>query len=483
MEQQLLAISGLFVTAWMAVVLIYNMVKRNYLVASWRNLFLIGFAFFQGFGAFYEVLTGYGYRWYVPQPSAFMTMAMLSPLFMGLTFLFAMMGYRWRFPQAVLPKLELPLTTPMFIASNTVLLGLALGAAIVVPQGYLSGFFTVFKSGFGAAAVALATHFLLARKFNPAGWVLFLVTLVVATVASTVGESGRRGLLSVFMAGGWMWYFHSLRFRTVPGIMLKLGLAGAAAFVFMGAYNTTRGESGRESIATFFSRASQISGLVSRGVVHSRELEGMVYSDTSLNTLFIIDNYPDPYPYVTGNGAGLFFGMPIPREIWPDKPEGLGLILKSQMNVPANLGTGIVGHGWAEGAYFGVVCYAVFFGLLVGAMDRAIAERSWNPYFVAATGASLGNVFGLARGETSIFLALIVAGFIGTWVALSMTNLFLGKVLGAIPMPVPALGENAPPGRWAPGAAVSDEEETPSLVDPGLAAAYSAESQASESPY
>lgn len=471
-HQQWLAISGVLVSVWIGIILFRNLVKRNHIAVSWRNLFLLGVAFFQGFGAYYETVTDGGHRWYVPQDGAYITLAIITPLFLGVFLLCAMFSYRWTWPQKFLPKIQLPMTTPMVIAAIGVLLFASVAAAITVPRGYLSGFFTVFKSGFGSAAFALATYLFLSRKKNPVAWGVFLGTLAVASVVATVGESGRRGVLSVFMAGGWMWFFHTLRYKRVPGTLLKVGAVACLAIVFLSMYNTVRGTGGRESLRAVMARAEQFTALFQRGAVHTNQIQGMFYTDTTINTLFVIDNYPERYPYIAGNGAGLFFGMPIPRFIWADKPKGLGYMLQFQMNVPANLGPGIIGHGWAEGALIGVFGYAIFFGLLLGAMDRAITDRSWNPYFIAATGASLGNVFALPRGETSIFMALIVAAFIGTWLLLTFSKLVFGPILGAISLPMPALGEGMGP---RPEHVEAWDEADPGIavVDPELAASYS----------
>jgi hypothetical protein len=107
--------------------------------------------------------------------------------------------------------------------------------------------------------------------------------------------------------------------------------------------------------------------------------------------------------------------------MWPSKPEGMAVVVERQMRAQANLGIGIIGHGWAEGGWLGVLGYAAFFGFLAGAVDGLIKQRAWNPYFISAIGSCLGQLVAIPRGETSLFFLLVIAGFIGAalnaWIA------------------------------------------------------------------
>jgi hypothetical protein len=99
------------------------------------------------------------------------------------------------------------------------------------------------------------------------------------------------------------------------------------------------------------------------------------------------------------------------------------------MGTPANLGVGILGHGWSEGGILGVIGYAAFFGFFAAAFDNLIRQRMWNPFFLAAIGSSLGNVYALARGETSLFLLQVINGFVGVIIVLYLLKLFFNPVM------------------------------------------------------
>jgi hypothetical protein len=97
--------------------------------------------------------------------------------------------------------------------------------------------------------------------------------------------------------------------------------------------------------------------------------------------------------------------------------------------VPANLGVGCIGHGWAEAGWFGVLYYALTLGILCGIVDRLVRRFANDPFFMISVGCSLGNVLGLARGETSLFLVLITTGFIACQVIFWGARVVLGPYM------------------------------------------------------
>jgi hypothetical protein len=189
---------------------------------------------------------------------------------------------------------------------------------------------------------------------------------------------------------------------------------------------------------TIGKRADQFLDLLTNPRIDPAIIKYILYTDTVPNTLYVLENYPGNHAFMPFHGVIWFFANPIPRSVWPDKPEAFGAMLRDQMNVPPNLGPGIIAHGWAEGWLIGVFGYAVFFGLLVGVVDRAVAERVWNPYFLAVFGSGLGNVIALPRGDTPLFMIQIVAG-----ITASGAILYLLKTLSPVWSSFPVL---LPPG-------------------------------------
>lgn len=461
MEQELCIFSAIITIIWVGLIFFRNLTARSYDLASWRNVFLAGFVHFQAVSVLMEIGTGAGASSFVAQNDTYVVYALTIPLFLIVFLVSAHVGHTMSFVGKALPKLEYPRNTVTVLLFALSLLFMTIAAIALRPGNYVAGFYTTFRFGFGACATGLAAYYLLSRFRDPLAWALFGCTFVIAALASTVGSIGRRGLISVLLVGGWIWYFHILRYKKPSAMVTRLMAVGAVTILIVAVYGTFRGKQEQNMLATFKNRFSQFGSAATGGGLSRESLMQLAYTDTSLRSLFIIENYPERYPHIPGNGAGLFFGMPIPRAIWSDKPEGLGLILRSQMNELANLGPGIIGHGWAEGGWIGIVGYAIFFGVLAGALDRVIKDRAWNPFFLIAIGAALGDVFAIPRGEASIFLALCVAGFFAMWLPTGLMNLFGGSILRSLGSPLPYLGEHAA----AEQAVADDRASETSVVD------------------
>ncbi len=459
MKSLLELISVLVVLGILGLVL-NNLWTRRYDFLSWRNLFLLGFALFYGVGSYFTVTLGVASDLYVPSEAGFSLLLVGVLLFLVLFGAGCALGGRLGWVGRLVPKLELPVTLAGVVACIVALMAAGVLASLLEMTSYLSALGTQFKPGLVTAGMALATYLVLARPFNPAAWAVFLPTLAVAGLVCTVGDSGRRALLGVMMAVAWMWYFYSLRYQTMRKSIVRLGGMGVVTALMLATFATVRQESGAERAVEGFrigTRIQQFARLIRNPTIQRGAYESMVFSDTPTNTMFIMENYPRSYEYLPFHGAVYFIGNPVPRMIWPSKPMGLGIQVQQHLGSPANLGVGIIGHGWAEGAWLGIAGYALFFGILLTAADRLTRERAWNPYFLAAMGSSLGNIFALTRGETSLFLVLAFTSFVGVAVVMCLVKWTLGPIAGAsAPLLVWAAHEA---GYGLPGAVFMDPGE------------------------
>ena len=177
----------------------------------------------------------------------------------------------------------------------------------------------------------------------------------------------------------------------------------------------------------------------------SAGLTALLAQDTPANSTYIIENYPENYERKPLVGALYVAGMPVPRSVWPSKPMGLGIEIMDQMNAVANLAPGIIGHGWYELGFIGIIYYAMFFGLYCGLLDRTLMERAANPFFIAALGAALGNTIALPRGDTPLFFTQVLAAYAAVFGTLIVLNIVLGPVFrGFVPLAPPQPAGSAP---------------------------------------
>lgn len=435
---------GLLV-AVLAIVLM-NILRRRWDALSWRNLFLLGFAEFIALSSFWVsrgVITPG-----VPVDGRGMTMlAWANLLFFALFLPATWRGRRGRFIPRLLPRLSLPVTTPGIIATIVVLLAVSLVATTVIGAGYAAALMHFFRSAPPAAAVALATYYLVSRRFNPTAWALFLSTILIASLVAMVGTVSRRPLLGVFLAIPWMWYWGIWRYRSPSVNVVRLSAALSLVILVLIAYAPFRfmGVQRFGAGATIERRAQQFLELTRDPWrrVTDEIIANYLYNDASVLALYVVEHYPSSYPYTPLHTAAWMLANPVPRAWWPDKPKALGILIKERLGTEANLSAGIVAHGWAEGGLLGVAAFAVFFGLVAGWFDRALADRADNPYFIAMIGGTLGNVLGLARGDVALFFLEILVGMAVVALIMWGINLVFGPVVRAFPPLFPSLWHQA----------------------------------------
>lgn len=414
--------------------------RRTSDVLSIRNLFLLGFMFFYGTAGLFFAFGRYTSENYTAQGSGPLILAASQLVFLGIFLLFDHYGRRWHAPTKLLPKVELTPSTPALLTCIAVMMTASIATLFIGVPGYLTVLVMQFRGGLATAAVALAMYYLLSQRYNPVTWIVFFVTLAFAALATTAGTSGRRDFVGVLAAILWVWYFASLRYRNLALLVPKLAIPAAIGIAVLIGYSGIRHDVAKD--ATIGQRAGQFKQVLTNPAgVTSSGLTALLAQDTPANSTYIIENYPENYERKPLIGAVYVLGMPVPRSIWPTKPMGLGIEIMDQLNAPANLAPGIIGHGWYELGIIGIVYYAMFFGLYCGVLDRALLFRAGNPFFVAALGAALGNTIALPRGDTPLFFTQVLAAYAAVFGVLIFLNIVFGTVFrGFAPLapPLPA---------------------------------------------
>jgi hypothetical protein len=425
-------------TGLLAVVAILarNALRRNWDVLSWRNLFLVGYAHFVFLSGYFTASHGRGViRQGAVTDYTMALYAVLAPLFFVLFLGCAALARNKGLFQRMIPRLELPVTTPAILVSIVVLLTLAVGCMVAPLPKYLLLLAYQFQAGLAITAVGLATYWWLANRFNPASWALLLGTIGLGILLCTAGGIGRRDAVAALIAVPWMWYFATLRYRSAVSMALPVAGLAVAGVLFIAAYTVVRAQGVKEHQGAGVSqRLQQFTNLATNPEISDDAVQNMLYTDTAGNTMFIFKNYPANYEYTPFRSLWWMVVNPVPRSIYPSKPDALGIVLQKQMGVEANLGPGVLGQGWSEGGAVAVVIFAVFLGLLYGAMDRALFDRAWNPFFVAVAGSSAGNVLAMPRGDVALFLIQVFAAMVASAAVLALVNLVVGPIARAFPV-------------------------------------------------
>lgn len=476
---QVLILSSLVCILFVAVGPIKDLVTRRRDFLSLRNFFLLGMFFFYLMASVLYAAKGTDNPGllYSAQENGPLILAILIPVFLLAYYAGDFVGARAGALTRILPRAEIPISTPgLWITIGAFC---ALGSAALLVGGtvretggnfsYTQVLALQFRNAFAAAAMGLATYYLVARKFNPAAWAGAGGVFIVTSIITTAGGAGRRNWIAVMLAIPFMWWYCSLRYRPVMKSLGKMAVPAAGGFVLLLAYTAVRHEIGQR--ASVGERVGQLKSVVSNVEITDKAADIVFMQDTPQNTVFIIENYPKVYPRKPLVGLVYVLGTPIPRAIWPDKPMGLGIEIMEQMQAKATLAPGIIGHGWSEAGVIGVVYYGLFFGFLVMFLDVALRERAWNPFFVAGMGTCLGNMIAMARGDTPLFLVQVIAGWVAVFGVMYGVKVVFGPIAAGFPevVPPPAPGEEA---SNADGADHEGPAARPDYIDDALAEGY-----------
>lgn len=296
--------------------------------------------------------------------------------------------------------------------------------ALAFPTGTISHVATLVSVAAAAVACGLAAWISRADRSVARRGLFCLVILVLNIPVAIVGQFSRRPLVALFGAVIWSLYYSRLRSGGSRKVMLKLGvliilpLAAVAVFTDLRHAGQSNG-----SVSEFINKLGDASGSTSSGAktIATNLSTGSV-------TLWVEENYPKTFHARKLQTLQYFFGVAIPRGIWHSKPKpisdsiaveaGLTGVNVLKIKVPA----GIIGNAAAEGGLLADMVYAFLIAALLRMFDDAVLLNRWDPFLVVAVGSSLGQVLGLARGESSVFAAVFVGSVLATRAALAVVE-------------------------------------------------------------
>jgi hypothetical protein len=125
--------------------------------------------------------------------------------------------------------------------------------------------------------------------------------------------------------------------------------------------------------------------------------------------------------------------LPIPREVWPDKPLPLGITLPYDSKVlnttfaRTNWGPGIVAHGVHDGGMLVLVLYGILAGVALRFIDELLVLNPGNPYLLAFLGAASVQIAGWIRGDIATMTAYGILCFV-VMIVLSIVAKFVAGV-------------------------------------------------------
>jgi hypothetical protein len=120
---------------------------------------------------------------------------------------------------------------------------------------------------------------------------------------------------------------------------------------------------------------------------------------------------------------------PIPRKIWPNKPQVLGVDIVHQAVDPrsgTNWGCGISGQVVYEGGLIVAALYAYLVVFMVRLFDDPLQRQPTNPFLVAMLASAGTHLLGWARGDLAIMTLNCIECFFFAWALAIMARILFG---------------------------------------------------------
>ncbi|MEM9558920.1 MAG: hypothetical protein AAF995_01340 [Planctomycetota bacterium] len=426
----LLLVLGLLLLVMMAV----EYAKGEEDLLSLRNMFLLGFIVFQLTSGAIPVLFDYTDQYvYQDLQGIAVHYTVWTLLFVGV-FLYA---YKkgWGAKQLARSTPALPFPPGQGAIFVLIFLCLGVGSAFRFVPIPLIGIITdMVGLGLLAISAGLAAWFWARRPLDPIAAGLLGVVTIGAGLISQAGNFGRRPLVAVAAAAAWGAYFSRWRYSKPTALMFRLTVLSLPAVLALAALSTVRGGIREMDFSVRGTAELILSGDPEEGVIKLLGGQG-----TGHKSMWLMENYPEPYAYDTLLMARYIFMFPIPRDWWPAKPEPLSTRIAVQAQLKGvdqdrlTIGPGVIGHAAGDGGIWVVPIYAVLLALVLRYGDELMRNHPFQPLVVMPVGCSLGQVLGLSRGETSVFLGNFLIAAVGTYIFFFIVGRFFVRNAPALP--------------------------------------------------
>ncbi len=419
------------------VMMITQWLRGTHDIFTLRNFFLIGFVIFQLVSGGLSMATLTWGDVYVDQPVRTGTIY----LFACVTFLVL---FCWSYQKGWLvrgPAWTSSFPFPAFSSSTLLSLGwmfLIIGFIFRIVIGRnvpILGVLTdVLAIGILSCAAGLAMWAWAPRLWNFAIAVPAICIIAGSVVSTVVLTFGRRDVLSVMITVLFAAYQSHWRHQSLTRLAYRMLLIGSVGLLFLAAFSTARSMTVKETDVGEF-----ISHLADANVS-----EGLLAMGTgqyaAANSMWVIENHPDPLPYFPLHSVMYTFINPIPRAIWEDKPMALGYTMVRDAHVYRygenfTLGPGIIGHIFYDNPWLTLLTYPIFFGLFFRFFDEFVRVRPANPFVVLPVVVGTGELVGIPRGEVGLFMFRMLAAMIAAWVSMRFCAGVLRSVKGVQPAP------------------------------------------------
>ncbi len=398
-----------------------------------RNFFLVGFTLYQvtsGSISLYN-LNSFTSELILSEQNKIAGVYLLWVVIFEIVFLAA---YRWGFGAKRLarwtPIIRGETREPVLWLFAFCLLGVALVLRVSILIPYVSILTSHIGTSVAAVAAGLGAWIWIRRPFNPAAAGVMFLVLILAIAIGITGVFGRRPIVAIAGCLTWGMYYSRARDLKPSAVLIGAAVFGLIPLILVAKFTAVRGSfaEGSSPFAriALIAQADTVTGLID--IASGQECAAW--------SMHLMEMYPEYNEYRHMHAIKYFFQIPIPRIIYPDKPDALASIAWKDANLTGKpeeftIGPGIIGHAAAEGGFYALVVYAIALGLFVRYFDAVLERAPTQPFVSLPIGASLGNLIGIPRGESPNFAFEFTVAVLGSLVILIIVARLL-KAMGFI---------------------------------------------------
>jgi hypothetical protein len=260
------------------------------------------------------------------------------------------------------------------------------------------------------------------QKVNILWLAVFIGVLLLTCLLAMVFSPGRRYLLSIATGPVLVVYFtHARYWRPSKGLAV-VAVATIALFLVSLMYSSIR-HFGRDdpSERTARTMVRQMKKLGEKnwfGRFANDQLfafSQQVVHYALLTDRFVSEGRLKPRPL---NSLAVMISYPIPRKIWDDKPQVLGVdIVRDALDahVETNWGCGISGHAAYEGGLIVPALYAYLLVFLIRMFDDPLQRQPTNPFLIGMLASAGVHLVSWPRGDLAIMTLNCVECFFFAW--------------------------------------------------------------------
>ncbi len=267
-----------------------------------------------------------------------------------------------------------------------------------------------FLKNAGGAAIALAVYFYFVDRRRRSVGLAMLIILCGGYGVFMIFGGGRSGpvTFAVLLVTAWL-AFCRPRANRVYAVAV---IAGFLALVFgtMAARYRLQGLTFDRFGEAFLSSSKPVAiAEMYRGVNENKAIA------------MVLDRFGHDLEYLHGYSLYTLVVNPIPRRFWPEKPIGYGKLLTAwfsggSLNPSHSISTGVMGEGYANFGWLGVVLSGVMMGIYMGVLSVFLVYARGSPYLGALGVHLMGFIHPMMRGSWTVCInwwLYPVVGFIG----------------------------------------------------------------------